>query len=88
MVDQDSTFQVGFVFVTECDIFGGASDPSGHILVQIDDRTYRRATRDDLILLEKMKPGLIGRLPRYLPGDWDDLKGRGMKASAADEPNP
>lgn len=60
----------GFVFITQCDVFGDAADPSGHILVQIDERTYRRATGEDLAALERLRPGLIGRLPLYLPGDW------------------
>lgn len=66
---------MGFVFITECEVFGEADDPSGHILVQVDERTYRRATGEELAALEKLKPGLIGRLPRYLPGDQDDPKG-------------
>lgn len=60
---------IGYVFVTECEVFGGAADPSGHVLVQVDERTYRRATGDDLAALERLRPGLIGRLPRYLYED-------------------
>ena len=85
MADDKLTPSVGFVFVTECDVFGEADDPSGHILVQVDKRTYRRATGEDLAALERLKPGLIGRLPRYLPGDWEDPKRGMMKARAADE---
>lgn len=85
MPDDNPTFPTGFVFVTKCDVFGEADDPSGHILVQVDKRTYRRATGEDLAALERLNPGLIARLPRYLPGDWDDPKRGGMKASAANE---
>ena len=62
---------IRFVFPTECEVFGGADDPCGHILVQVDERTYRRATGDDLAAIEKSHPGLIGRMPRYLAGDWN-----------------
>lgn len=75
MADDKLTPPLGFVFVTECDVFGEADDPSGHILVQVDKLTYRRATGEDLAALERLKPGLIGRLPRYLPGDQDDPNG-------------
>lgn len=85
MADDKPTSPIGFVFVTECEVFGEAADPSGHILVQVDERTYRRATGEDLAALERLEPGLIGRLPRYLPGDWGEPQGGGMKASAADE---
>lgn len=85
MAGDSLTSPIGFVFVTECEVFGEAADPSGHILVQVDERTYRRATGKDLAALERLKPGLIGRLPRYLPGDWEDPKRGAMKASAADE---
>lgn len=81
----DNLLPIGFLFITECDVFGGAADPSGHVLVQVDARTYRRATGKDLETIEKLYPGLIGRLPRYLPGDWEDPKRGVMKASAADE---
>jgi hypothetical protein len=87
MTDDNLTSPIGFVFVTECEVFGEAADPSGHILVQVDERTYRRATGQDLAALERLKPGLIGRLPRYLPGDWEDPKRGVMKTSAADEPS-
>ncbi len=85
MAGDKLTSPIGFVFVTECDVFGEADDPSGHILVQVDTRTYRRATGEDLAALERLKPGLIGRLPRYIPGDWEDPKRGVLKASAADE---
>ena len=75
MADDNLAAPIGFVFVTECEVFGQADDPSGHIFVQVDERTYRRATGQELAALEKLKPGLIGRLPRYLPGDQDDPKG-------------
>lgn len=76
MADDDRLIPpFGFMFVTECEVFGEAADPSGHILVQADERTYRRATGKDLEIIEKLYPGLIGRLPRYLPGDQDDSKG-------------
>ena len=71
----DSPAPIGFVFVTEYEVLGEAADPSGHILVQVDARTYRRASGQELAALERLKPGLIGRLPRYLPGDQDDPKG-------------
>ena len=58
-----------FVFVTECDVFGDADDPRGHILIQADKRTYRRAAGKDLETIEELYPGLIGRLPKYFPGD-------------------
>ena len=71
MADDNLTSPIGFVFVTECEVFGEAADPSGLILAQVDERTYRRATGEDLAVLEKLKPGLIARLPRYLPGEWE-----------------
>ena len=58
-----------FVFVTDCEVFAGADDPRGHILMQVDARTYRRASGEDLVEIEKLRPGLIGRLPRYFEGD-------------------
>ena len=33
-----------FGFVTDCEVFAGADDPRGHILMQVDTRTYRRAS--------------------------------------------
>ena len=37
--------------------------------MQVDARTYRRASGADLVEIEKLRPGLIGRLPRYFEGD-------------------
>ncbi len=61
----------GFVFVTECDVFGGATDPRGRVLVQVDERTYRLASGADLAALEELHPGVIGSLPRELSEDRD-----------------
>lgn len=60
---------VRFLFPTECQVFGGADDPCGHVFVQVDERTCRRATGDDLAAIEMSHPGLVGGLPRYLAGD-------------------
>ncbi len=59
------------VFVTECEVFGGAADPRGHVLVQVDERTYRVAVGKDLVAIEAAHPGLIGSFPRDLPDDKD-----------------
>ncbi len=59
------------VFVRACDAFGGAADPRGHVLVQVDERTYRIATGKDFDAIEAAHPGLIKSLPRDLPDDED-----------------
>lgn len=59
------------VFVRVCDAFGGATDPRGHLLVQVDEQTYRIATGKDLDAVEVAYPGLINSLPHDLPDDED-----------------
>ena len=55
---------LGLAFVTECEVTGSVLDPSGHIPAQLDDRTWLRAIRVDLLMLRRRYPGSVCSLVR------------------------
>ena len=55
---------IRYVFVEEWSVIGSHEALPREILIQVDERTFRRPTGDELATFDKAFPGFIGNVRR------------------------